>query len=159
MPNFSCATYSPPGVLTVTLHWYKWGVAGLQSSGAATVKPTISFESLRQLARPRPQPSDLSDFSLYGGMYRHVNLVYVPTVSLATVHVQTKLPSPRGPAEIAVVGTVYNPAAINDPLDIAVEVINSKGASVHRSHLPLAGVASVVVCVWRRSVMSKTNSS
>ncbi len=51
-------------------------------------------------------PSDLSDFSLYGGMYRHVNLVYVPTVSLATVHVQTKLPSPRGPAEIAVVGTI-----------------------------------------------------
>jgi beta-galactosidase len=62
--------------------------------------------ALRQLARPRPQPSDLSDFSLYGGMYRHVNLVYVPTVSLATVHVQTKLPSPRGPAEIAVVGTI-----------------------------------------------------
>ena len=39
-------------------------------------------------------PSDLSDFSLYGGMYRHVNLVYVPAVSLETVHVKTELASP-----------------------------------------------------------------
>ncbi len=79
-------------------------------------------------------PSDLSDFSLYGGMYRHVNLVYVPAVSLETVHVQTKFPSPKGPAEIAVVGTLYNPAGTSDPLEIAVEVINAKGVSVHRSH-------------------------
>ena len=28
-------------------------------------------------------PSDLSDFNLYGGLYRHVNLVYVPAIARA----------------------------------------------------------------------------
>ena len=79
-------------------------------------------------------PSDLSDFSLYGGMYRHVNLVYVPAVSLETVHVRTKLPSPKGAAEITVVETLYNPLGANEPLEITVEVANATGTSVHRSH-------------------------
>ena len=26
-------------------------------------------------------PSDLSDFNRYGGLYRHVNLVYVPAIA------------------------------------------------------------------------------
>jgi len=79
-------------------------------------------------------PSDLSDFSLYGGLYRHVNLVYVPAVSLETAHVRTKLPSPKGPAEITIVGTLYNPVDANDPLEITVEVANATSTSVHRSH-------------------------
>jgi beta-galactosidase len=36
---------------------------------------------------PDRVPSDLSDFCLYGGIYRHVNLVYVPAVALETIHV------------------------------------------------------------------------
>ncbi|MEL7587834.1 MAG: glycoside hydrolase family 2 TIM barrel-domain containing protein [Prolixibacteraceae bacterium] len=31
-------------------------------------------------------PSDLSDFNVYGGLYRYVNLIYVPEVSLRQVH-------------------------------------------------------------------------
>ena len=30
-------------------------------------------------------PSDLSDFNLYGGLYRYVNLVYTPTIALKSV--------------------------------------------------------------------------
>jgi beta-galactosidase len=66
-------------------------------------------------------PSDLSDFSLYGGMYRHVNLVYVPAVSLETVHVQTELPSPKGSAKIAILATLYNPMGAADSLEVSVE--------------------------------------
>ena len=36
-------------------------------------------------------PSDLSDFYRYGGLYRHVSLVYVPTISLERVHVEPTL--------------------------------------------------------------------
>jgi beta-galactosidase len=78
-------------------------------------------------------PSDLSDFSLYGGMYRHVNLVYVPAVSLETVHVKTELPSPKSPAKIAIVGTLYNPGGATDSFEVAVEIIDAKGTSIHRS--------------------------
>src|ERR1700733_5595960 len=35
-------------------------------------------------------PSDQSDFNLYGGLYRHVNLAYVPAISLQRVLVNTK---------------------------------------------------------------------
>jgi beta-galactosidase len=78
-------------------------------------------------------PSDLSDFSLYGGMYRHVNLVYVPPVSLETLQVRTELPSPKGAAKVTVVGTLYNPSGANDPLDVSVQVLDAKGTSIHSS--------------------------
>ena len=79
-------------------------------------------------------PSDFSDFSLYGGMYRHLNLVYVPSISLETVHLQTKLPSPTGPAEITVAGTLYNPTGASDPIDITIEALDPTGLSVYRAN-------------------------
>src|SRR5260370_40129837 len=78
-------------------------------------------------------PSDLSDFRRYGGIYRHVNLVYVHAVSLETMHVRTDLPSPTGPAKIAIVGTLYNPAGATDSFEVSVEVTDAKGSSIHRA--------------------------
>src|ERR1700677_3004886 len=78
-------------------------------------------------------PSDLSDFSLYGGMYRHVNLVYVPAVSLETLHIHTDLPTAKSPAKISVIGTLYNPGNATDSLELSVEVLDARGASIHRS--------------------------
>jgi beta-galactosidase len=78
-------------------------------------------------------PSDLSDFSLYGGMYRHVNLVYVPAISFETLHVRTELPSVNSAAKISIAGTLYNPAGTTDSLDVAIEVLNAKGESIHSS--------------------------
>lgn len=83
-------------------------------------------------------PSDLSDFSLYGGLYRHVNLVYVPDVSLETVHVHSELAAPGSPAKISVLGWLYNPIGSNDPLEITVEVVDAKGTSLHRSQNKLS---------------------
>ena len=37
-------------------------------------------------------PSDFSDFSLYGGLYRHVELVYVPAVAIEALHVHGDRP-------------------------------------------------------------------
>src|SRR5260370_1985570 len=78
-------------------------------------------------------PSVLSDFSLYGCIYRHVNLVYVPAVSLETMHVRTDLPSPKGPAKIAIVGALYNPASATDSFEVSVEVTDAKGTLIHRA--------------------------
>ena len=54
-------------------------------------------------------PSDLSDFTLYGGLYRHLNLVYVPGVSIETVHIKTNLATPKSPAKVEIVASLYNP--------------------------------------------------
>ena len=78
-------------------------------------------------------PSDLSDFTLYGGLYRHVNLVYVPAVSLETVQIRTDLPTPKSPAKITVVGTLYNPTNSTGSLNINVDVTDANGTSVHQS--------------------------
>ena len=106
-------------------------------SSAATTKKkpegvpiAVLCDNSRDVER---MPSDLSDFSLYGGLYRHVNLAYVPAVSLETVHVQTNLPSPKGSAKVAIVGTLYNPANSIELLKISVEVVDAKGTSIHRA--------------------------
>ena len=36
-------------------------------------------------------PSDLSDFNLYGGIYRYLNLVYTPSLSVSNLHTETSL--------------------------------------------------------------------
>ena len=53
-------------------------------------------------------PSDLSDFSLYGGLYRHVHLAYVPPFHLRQF---TSRPlRPGSPATVKVKARLYNPA-------------------------------------------------
>lgn len=36
-------------------------------------------------------PSDLSWFNLYGGIYRYLNLVYLPEVSVASLRIEPAL--------------------------------------------------------------------
>jgi Beta-galactosidase/beta-glucuronidase len=76
-------------------------------------------------------PSDLSDFTLYGGLYRHVNLVYVPTVSIETVHIKTNLVTPGSHAKVEVVTSLYNPTNDTGPIVLDIEVLDAKGASIH----------------------------
>lgn len=40
---------------------------------------------------PEMIPSSLSNFNLYGRLYRYVNLVYVPAISLERVHIESKV--------------------------------------------------------------------
>jgi beta-galactosidase len=83
-------------------------------------------------------PSDLSDFNLYGGIYRYLNLLYVPQLSIdkvffspkfidnkkATVHVKTTLHSmlPVTPAEMKIsvidpFGKVVGETKSSTPID------------------------------------------
>lgn len=105
------------------------------TSASAGVPIAVLCDNSRDLDRI---PSDLSDFSLYGGLYRHVNVVCVPSVSFETVHIRAVLSSPKAPAGISIVATLYNPSASSESLNITVEVANATGASVHRSKHVLA---------------------
>src|ERR1044071_3793787 len=70
-------------------------------------------------------PSNLSDFNLYGGLYRYVNLVYVPAISLERVLIDTEV-LPDGKAKISVRTRLYNPQALADSADVAVRVVGPK---------------------------------
>ena len=67
-------------------------------------------------------PSNLSDFNLYGGLYRYVNLIYAPAISLERVHIETELLA-NGKAKIVVKVRLYNPAQLKDELEASVSII------------------------------------
>jgi beta-galactosidase len=73
-------------------------------------------------------PSDLSDFNRYGGLYRHVNLVYAPAISLERVHVDTG----AGTGAVSVKARLYNPAGLKDSLEIG----DQRTATKHRCRFP-----------------------
>ena len=69
-------------------------------------------------------PSDQSDFNRYGGLYRHVNLEYVPAISIERVLVETNK------ASVGVNVCLYNPAGLKDKVDLRVTVAGPDGRVV-----------------------------
>jgi beta-galactosidase len=82
-------------------------------------------------------PSDLSDFNLYGGLYRHVRLIYVPAVSVEMLHIVPEV-APGRPAQCGVQARLYNPAGLTGPVEIILAVTGPAGASVFADRLHLA---------------------
>ena len=82
-------------------------------------------------------PSDFSDFNLYGGLYRYLNLVYVPAVSIQRMHI-TPVLNPNGLAEVLVRGRLYNPASSSDSLNLAIQVFDPSGKMIDTSTQKLA---------------------
>ena len=77
-------------------------------------------------------PSNLSDFNLYGGLYRYVNLLYVPAISLERVHVDSNL-TPQGKAVVTIRATIYNPGALKDELHLRTRAFDPDGKLVHNN--------------------------
>lgn len=77
-------------------------------------------------------PSELSDFCLYGGLYRHVSLVYLPAVALDSIHILPTLAT-DGSAQVSLSARIYNPSAHADPCRLSIEVCDPSGRVVHHS--------------------------
>lgn len=69
-------------------------------------------------------PSDLSDFNLYGGLYRYVNMVYVPAVSLERVHINSHLNLDANSADVQISSRLYNPENFIGEIKVSIEVIS-----------------------------------
>lgn len=57
-------------------------------------------------------PSDLSDFNLYGGLYRYLNLVYLPKASFELIRLEPTLSADRKEGTVKVKASFYNPEDI-----------------------------------------------
>jgi beta-galactosidase len=86
-------------------------------------------------------PSDLSDFSLYGGLYRRVHLLYAPAVSLEMVHIAPTF-TPGSPAHVTVRARIYNPGKLSGDASIDINVTDAAGNAIHQSTKKLAGTVS-----------------
>lgn len=76
-------------------------------------------------------PSDLSDFNLYGGLYRYVNLVYQPIAFLEQVHI-TPVLKQDGSADVAVQAWQYRP--IDDAgASFSIRVFDPDGKMIQES--------------------------
>jgi beta-galactosidase len=75
-------------------------------------------------------PSDMSDFNLYGGIYRYLNLVYVPRTSIGALHVDASV-DPNGRQ-----GRIVVAAEIDNPVDgeLEMRIVDPTGRVVHRSN-------------------------
>lgn len=92
-------------------------------------------------------PSDANDFHAYGGVYRYLNLAYVPAVSIERVHVAAELVhggagregdgSVDGGAgnsgKVTVNMSLYNPEQLREELRLQIELRDPFGEVVGRS--------------------------
>jgi beta-galactosidase len=86
-------------------------------------------------------PSDKSDFNMYAGLYRHVNLVYVPAVSVASANMTVKLPDNKADyskADISVTAVLHNPAALDTPLKVTATIHNPDGTVIQTKTIDIA---------------------
>ena len=90
----------------------------------------VLCDNAEDLDRP---PSDLSDFCLYGGLYRHVHLVYVPAVSLEAVHISPSWKPGAADATVSVHARLHNPLKFSGNVALAVQVADTEGKPVFRA--------------------------
>ncbi|HEY8918650.1 MAG TPA: glycoside hydrolase family 2 TIM barrel-domain containing protein [Chitinophaga sp.] len=83
----------------------------LQSADAKRYNGKVPLEIRCSNARDVEMiPSDMSDFNVYGGLYRYLNLVYTPALSFEQLHIQAQVDA-QGKT-----GTVRLQAAFRNPL-------------------------------------------
>jgi beta-galactosidase len=75
-------------------------------------------------------PSDLSDFNLYGGLYRYVNLISVPGVSFKYLHVDAKSDKNYRKASVVITPQLYNPLKFEGEFIVNYSVIAPDGETV-----------------------------
>ncbi len=87
-------------------------------AGQKTVHIAIFCDNSRDLEMI---PSSLSDFNLYGGLYRYVNLRYVPAISMERVHID----------DGAVTARLYNPSGFKDDVSVVIRIEDPSGKLIH----------------------------
>jgi len=101
-------------------------IKGAIKQPEGTVALTVLCDNSRDLER---SPSDLSDFSLYGGLYRKVHLVSVPASSIESVRITTAV-SLSGPSKINIKTLMYGAAGYKDKGALSVLVKDPSGKTI-----------------------------
>ena len=86
-------------------------------------------------------PSDLSDFNVYGGIYRYLNLVYLPAVSVERLRITPVLDEKMKNGSVRVEGFFLDPAG-RGTADVDVTIRDASGQVVARQSL--SGLATDV---------------
>lgn len=77
-------------------------------------------------------PSDLSDFNLYGGLYRYLNLVYAPEVSLDKVFAEAITGKDGKSGSVNVRTRLYNPASVTGEAELTLQLLDPNGKELQQ---------------------------
>lgn len=82
-------------------------------------------------------PSDLSDFNLYGGIYRYLNLVYVPPLSIDKMFTRATTDASGNQGHLQLSARLHNPLSIQEA-DVTISLIDPTGRLViqQKNHFP-----------------------
>jgi beta-galactosidase len=78
-------------------------------------------------------PSDLSDFNLYGGIYRYLNLVYVPSLSIEQLHIDSKVDAKGTAGNYEMSLKLANKSAESKAI-LWLEIIDNQGKLINSSN-------------------------
>lgn len=89
-------------------------------------------------------PSNLSDFNLYGGIYRYLNLVYTHELAIDKIFLHTEMDKNGKNGKINLRARFYNPG--NLPLvKLTVNILDPNGKSIHRENKTVSTPAGDVI--------------
>ncbi|SDD11865.1 glycoside hydrolase family 2 protein [Pedobacter soli] len=77
-------------------------------------------------------PSDLSDFNVYGGIYRYLNLVYAPALSVDKMFAKAEVDAQGKMGKLNVKTRLYNPSGLNNAT-IELKLIDPAGKIVAKT--------------------------
>jgi beta-galactosidase len=89
-------------------------------------------------------PSNLSDFNLYGGLYRYVNLVYVPAVSIERLQIENKIDPSLQTGSMTIKAKIYNPNGLKTPLNFKIQVFDPSGKEVFTKNVKTESAETLV---------------
>jgi beta-galactosidase len=88
-------------------------------------------------------PSDLSDFNLYGGIYRYLNLVYTPSLSVDKLFASASVDANGKLGKLAVKARFHNPTGI-DAADGVLKLLDPQGKVAWQKSISLKGLSGDV---------------
>jgi beta-galactosidase len=88
---------------------------------------------------PEMIPSDLSDFNLYGGLYRYVNLVYTPALSIDKVFAHADVDKDGKQGTLNVKTRFYNPSNAS-AATVSIKLIDPKGKVIQQTEKKLSSL-------------------
>jgi len=101
-----------------------------KASGTGLVGTDVSLAVLCDNSRDLEMiPSSLNDFHRYGGLYRHVTLMYQPSISLRRVHVMVAMSGSES-AQVTIKARLRNPIALRDEVRLQVRLFDPKDSVV-----------------------------
>jgi beta-galactosidase len=84
---------------------------------------------------PEMIPSNLSDFNLYGGLYRYLNLVYSPALSIDKLFVSAEVDEKGKQGKIIIKARIYYPSIKVNDAKITIKLKDPKGELLQQTEL------------------------